>query len=353
MIKQLSAHNHIIIQIDNNTEIYPSNVISLKIPKIFSYKALRFYSYNFLLRKKIKALINQGLIDPNNDVFLCHYAFHYKVVEKFRNVIILSHGVEWDGPGTILKKLYHLHRKSINQTVFKNSNIFLVGNDVNYFKQLGYTNTSSKDYFNQIEKNKWLLPNCIDTFRYKKLNSFNPLFPENTIIIPRNIVPQRGMDVVIQSFSKLITFSNFSDYKLYIVGEKYDKQYFNSLVDLVQNLNLNNRVIFYGSVLNEQTPLVYNSAKLTIIFSLFREGTSLAALESMACGTPVITSNIGGLKELPTIKAEKSDLVEIIKNTIENHNSISERQYNYVEQNHSITKWTKTWEDIIYKVINK
>lgn len=352
MMSELDKYEHIVIQIDNDYDKYPTNVYSIKIPNVLSYKAIKFYAFNYLLKNKIKELINENIIDVERDIFLCHYGFHYSVVRDYKNVVVLSHGVEWDGPGNFAKKMYHKHREIINRKVLKNPNIVLISNDINFYKRLGLNEVSNKDYFKEVSPNKWLLPNSIDTLKYRKLNDYNKLFPENTIIIPRNIVPQRGMDVVIRNFERLIKNPSFNDYNLYIVGEKYDVGYYQFLVKLVKELNLEKKVVFYGSVDNDLTPLVYNSAKFTVIFSLFREGTSLAALESMACGTPVITSDIGGLRELPSIKATKDDLAEIIIKANENYYDIAEMQHDFVKDNHNITRWATLWDDILIKLMN-
>jgi glycosyltransferase involved in cell wall biosynthesis len=48
---------------------------------------------------------------------------------------------------------------------------------------------------------------------------------------------------------------------------------------------------------NEELPLLYNSASMLVYPSLY-EGFGLPILEAMACGTPVITSNVGSMVEI-------------------------------------------------------
>ena len=42
----------------------------------------------------------------------------------------------------------------------------------------------------------------------------------------------------------------------------------------------------------------YQNADITLIPSLYSEGTSLSCIEAMACGNAVIATRIGGLSDL-------------------------------------------------------
>jgi glycosyltransferase involved in cell wall biosynthesis len=66
---------------------------------------------------------------------------------------------------------------------------------------------------------------------------------------------------------------------------------------VVEELGLIEDVIFPGYIPREELPLWYNAANLFIYPSLY-EGFGLPLLEAMACGTPVITSNISSLPEV-------------------------------------------------------
>ncbi len=344
---KLDEYEHLIIQIKEKGIVYPTHVIPVEIPRLFKIKALAFYYFNFAVKAVLRDLISDNRINVNNDIFLCHYAFHYSIVNRFRNAIILSHGVEWDGPGNYVKKLYHFHRKWINASLLRKSNVKLVSNDANYFKNLGLDEVTISDSFNEVFSNKWLVPNCVDTAMYQKLQSVAPFFPSKSIVIPRNIVPQRGMEIVIQAFNRLRLNNKMLDYKLYIVGAKYDMIYYNLLVSMVKEMMLEEVVVFYGSIPYGDTPRLYNSSDLVIIFSLFREGTSLAALEAMSCGSVVITSDVGGLKDLPTVKATAADLDEVILNSLEKRKEISQKQSSFVKSNFDINRWVDTWRIIL------
>src|SRR6185437_14692475 len=51
---------------------------------------------------------------------------------------------------------------------------------------------------------------------------------------------------------------------------------------------------------DEQLPLFYRAADISIVPSVALEGFGLTAAESLACGTPVLVTPIGGLPEVVT-----------------------------------------------------
>jgi glycosyltransferase involved in cell wall biosynthesis len=65
-----------------------------------------------------------------------------------------------------------------------------------------------------------------------------------------------------------------------------------------QELDLQNHVKFLGYVPDEQLPVAYQAADLTVVPSQSLEGFGLILLESLACGTPVLSTPVGGMPEV-------------------------------------------------------
>jgi glycosyltransferase involved in cell wall biosynthesis len=77
----------------------------------------------------------------------------------------------------------------------------------------------------------------------------------------------------------------------------------------VKETRLSGRVHFTGYVPQEDLPAVYNAASAFVFPSLY-EGFGLPALEAMACGVPVVTSNASALPEVvgdAALKVEPSE----------------------------------------------
>ena len=85
-----------------------------------------------------------------------------------------------------------------------------------------------------------------------------------------------------------------ADVTLYIAGDGEERE---SLVGLARKLHLENRVFFLGSLAQDELAEYYATADALILASS-REGWANVLLESMACGTPVVATNVGGTPEV-------------------------------------------------------
>ena len=66
------------------------------------------------------------------------------------------------------------------------------------------------------------------------------------------------------------------------------------LRELAETLDVGETIDFVGRVAQDELPVYYSAADVCVVPS-FYESFGLAALESMACGTPVVASRVGGL----------------------------------------------------------
>jgi len=117
--------------------------------------------------------------------------------------------------------------------------------------------------------------------------------PEKFLLYLGTIEPRKNLPVLIRSYKILV--DGGTAHKLVLVG-KFGWMY-QEVLDLVKELNLQDLVSFTGYVPQEDLPLVYNLASLFVYPTVY-EGFGLPALEAMACGVPVITSQIASLPEI-------------------------------------------------------
>ena len=145
-----------------------------------------------------------------------------------------------------------------------------------------------------IERDIEVIPNFIDTNRFKRINKEgfrSSIAPkgEKILVHTSNFRKVKRVDDVMHIFSKVC---EVVPARLLMVGDGPER---NSAERLCRSLGTCGRVRFLGKV--DAVEEVLSVADLFLMPSE-KESFGLAALEAMACGVPVISSNTGGLPEL-------------------------------------------------------
>lgn len=144
----------------------------------------------------------------------------------------------------------------------------------------------------ESKKEIGVIYNGIDTHEFfpaEKKNS--DLF---TIICVSRVTPRKGIRFLIQAFK--ILSARYDNIRLLIVGDGNEKK---SLEDLVQAIDIKEKVEFAGIVAHDKLLPYYQRADIFVLPSL-NEGMSNVMLEALACGLPIVATNTGGTKELLT-----------------------------------------------------
>ena len=109
-----------------------------------------------------------------------------------------------------------------------------------------------------------------------------------TLLSVGALIARKGHDLVIRALPSLPEFD------LLIAGEGEER---GALEALAQSLGVATRVRFLGPVPHDRLPEIYTAADIMILASS-REGWANVLLESMACGTPVVASDVWGTPEV-------------------------------------------------------
>ncbi len=113
------------------------------------------------------------------------------------------------------------------------------------------------------------------------------------ILFVGRIEPLKGIDRLLGAVASI---NNGQRLRLVIVGGDEHSQYeVERLKELSRSLGIEGLTTFLGTIKHEELPSFYSAADVCVIPSYY-ETFSLVALESMACGTPVVAANVGSLE---------------------------------------------------------
>jgi glycosyltransferase involved in cell wall biosynthesis len=130
---------------------------------------------------------------------------------------------------------------------------------------------------------------------HEVLSKYN--FKQPYILYLGTLQPRKNIVRLIQAFKELVSQENYSQMglKLVIVGKK--GWLYHEIFAEVTKLGMEDVVIFTGYVNDDERPVLLSAALIYTLPSLY-EGFGIPVLEAMACGTPVVVSQISSLPEV-------------------------------------------------------
>ena len=159
----------------------------------------------------------------------------------------------------------------------------------------------------KIEVKRYLY--WVDIDRFKPMNKgdarkISGIASQFTILFVGRLIPIKGVTLLIDIAKELkcAQFIFIGTGPLDILLKKSS--------ETIPNVN------FLGQVRNIDMPVYYNSADILCFPSLYEEGLGRVSMEAVACGIPVVASNVGGISE--TVNENISLLVKPTHDNLKN-----------------------------------
>jgi len=135
---------------------------------------------------------------------------------------------------------------------------------------------------------------------------------DKIILFVGRIDPLKGIDKLIKALPYL---RNIQGLRLLVIGGGEHSQHeIEQLRKLSCNLRIENSVTFMDLVKHEQLPYFYSGADVCVVPSYY-ESFGLVALESLACGTPVVATDVGDFSNI----IREGETGYVIRDNIPNH----------------------------------
>lgn len=235
---------------------------------------------------KIKFIFNIILNSSNSSYVICGH-INFSILCLFLklflkiNYAVITHGIEVWQIKSILK------REAIKSASLITS--------VSQF-----TAERIKEQIDNIEDKLFLLPNTVDTKLFTVKEKPKKLLEKYNLNLNKVILTvcrfsskgkYKGYDKVIEALPKIII--DVPNIKYLLVGEGSDLL---RIRKLVKRLNIEDKIVFCGSVSDEELPYYYNLCDVFVMPSR-SEGFGIVFLEALSCGKPVIAGNQDGSRE--------------------------------------------------------
>lgn len=267
-------------------------------------------------------------------------AFYECFPQKITPSIGISHGIAWDNPSN----------KNHDAISFWNSKRMFIESAMNCDKLIS-VDTNTANWFQTIDyelgnQKIKVIPNYVNTNEFKEDNSFKK---EGKIIItyPRRLYEPRGMYLLLDIVDDL--FKKYDNIEIHFVGKGFDEDVNKIKEKMIKYPDK----LFCYSKEPEKMNEVYKMSDISLVPTLYSEGTSLSCLEALSTGNIVVCTRIGGLTDLIInglngylVEPDKNSVLETLENIIDNIDKQGKIRKNAVETAKAFNKeiWKNRWK---------
>lgn len=200
-----------------------------------------------------------------------------------------------------------------------------------------------------------VIPNGIDFDSFKPIIEIKRI-PDQIITTASADVPIKGLDYTLYAVKELV--SDFPNLKLIIIGESKSDGHTEKLI---KKLGIDKYITYKSNLTRAEIAIEYAKSNAAIVSSLY-EGFGFPVGEAMACGIPLIATNVASIPEITKsyaelIPAKSSEaIVQAIKNIFSNpgqNQSKADEGRMHIIENFDWKKIAKSYENLMYKTIDE
>jgi len=289
---------------ENSYLLYTDHRIDFHLPANFRVKILSssFYRREDLIKQTFweRITVAREAEKDQLDVFFSPYnaATRFKTIPN----VVLLHDVIWKVLATTY--LYNFRRRIYAQQTYEAVKVAKKVLTVSEFsrkeiyKHLGLEldkirviGAGVSEKFKPLEKNDRTV---LETVKKYGINS-------PYIFYIGGFETRKNVSLLLRAYAKLVKHyaNNLKDRILVIGGDvpNVSSPLLEDVRGISSSLGIKDKVIFTGKLSDEELACLYNGSDFFVFPSLY-EGFGLTVLEAMACGTPVLASQIGPIAEV-------------------------------------------------------
>ena len=205
-------------------------------------------------------------------------------------LVLTSHGTSYDEarsvdpqspPDYLFKYVFHPINVALDAVAGRFADHIIGVSD--------HTREQLRDLYRFDPDDLTTVPPGIDADRFRPTDEVHPAVDTDreSILVLSRLDPRKGIDKAIRAFAQL----DRPGAELLIAGTGRLEE---SLRELAAELGVSDDVRFLGFVPDEELPELYSSVDLFVLPSEY-EGFGIVFMEAMACETPVIGTEVGGV----------------------------------------------------------
>ena len=307
--------------------------IPYAIPHITSYKTF------------LESIKSSDLIHAHGHPYLSSF-IAAKIAKKYSKPLVLTQHNTFIEYKNFWDTIERLNDLAIGKETLKEADKIIVVSKatMNYVLSLGADPEKIEVLHNGVDLNRFRPLTGIKDEMRKKLRISKD---SSVVLTVRRLVYKNGIDTLIEGAK--IAIKKNPRLVFLVIGGGPD---FDQVKAKIEQLGIEKNVRLTGFVSDEGLPFYYNVADFFVLPSKSGEGLPLVTLEAMACGLPVIATNVGGISEVIIEDYGKVVPPNTPESLAEAVLEFSHREFSAPEKNlRAIIEQKYSWEKNVGKLV--
>lgn len=245
---------------------------------------------------------------------------------------------------SVYQNLGRIYRRYVLKRVFEKCERIITVSEFEYnniITQLSIPKEKMVMIYNAYSE--WFTPASKADFTYKEY-----IDEPGYIFFLGNTDPKKNTENTILAYKVYLEKSKI---KRKLLLADLDRAYLNEILIRNHIESIRKMIVTSGYIANQNLPNIYNSA-FVFLYTSQREGFGIPILESMACGTPVITSNTSSMPEIGgpyaiLVNPENPDEIAEMMLKLETDDKFYQQQEEVGLQRAKLFSWRNTAERLL------
>lgn len=281
------------------------------------------------------------------DALIVYDPVHLPAVRSHPNILFVMAGKPWMHRSRKRKDRF---RRFLNQVAWRSASC-IIATETRGLRACGIEARAGEFLFRRVRPGLWHIPPFVDTNLFSPRRAMGRWRGLNPVLFMGELSRRSGFHLFVDVFRRFV--DSHPQATLVVAGHPRRRVDLERALARMGHPALAMRAIFLGDLPEAALPELLASARVAV-FPLLRDiDAKVPALQAMASGAATLSTSLGGLEDLPTMKCEATmeGLLQAMDAAWADP-ELGRRQCEQVQSSFSLETWEKAWLDLIREEVS-
>lgn len=276
------------------------------------------------------------------DLLVVYDPVHMPAVRSHQKILFVMAGKPWMQQSRKKKDRF---RRFLNQIAWRGASC-VVATETRGLRAYGVEARAGEFLFRRVRPGLWHIPPFVDPELFSPSRRQERWGELQLVLFAGELSRRSGFPLMVETFRRFA--ATHPEATLAIAGHPRRRRQLSRALEWLQQHGPALRWVFLGDLPEAAMPELLASSRLVMLPLQRDVDAKVTALQAMASGTPTLSTSLGGLEDLPTLKCEPT--VEGLAQSMEQAWQDSQAGHHQREQvmaQFTLANWEQAWLDLL------